>query len=395
MTILSQTGSVIALNVRSIPQRLWMSLASIVSIALVVAVLLGFLSLANGFSQTMQGSGARDVAMVLRDGAEAELNSVIMRDQVDLLANGPGVRGGPDGRALISAELMLVVDGIKKSSNTKANMPLRGIGPNGLAVRRQVHLREGRMFAPGSNEIVVGAGLLREFAGFEMGKSIRFGAQTWRVVGVFEAPGTVFESELWADAPVVQSFFNRGTSFQTARISLTSEAALANFVKYVKDDPRLQLKAQSEQEYYAAQAERSGALIKYFGWPLGIIMAIGALAGALNTMYSSVSARSAEIATLRVIGFSGFSAFVGTMAEALALSALGAFLGIGICALFFNGMSASTLGAGFTQVAFRLALGPQLIVQALVLALVIGLVGGFFPGWRAARQKPLLALSAQ
>jgi putative ABC transport system permease protein len=392
MSLMNQTGSVIMMNVRSIPQRLWMSVASVVSIALVVAVLLGFLALANGFSQTLKGSGSPNVVIVLRDGSGSELNSVIGRDQIDLLASGPSIKLGTDGTPMISAELMLVVDGIKKSSDTKANMPLRGIGPNGLAVRSQVRLREGRMFAPGSNEIVVGAGLLREFAGFEMGKTIRFGAQTWRVVGVFEAPGTVFESELWADAPVVQSLFNRGTSFQTARIALTSPEAMPAYLAYIKSDPRLQLKAQSEQAYFAAQAERSGLLIKYVGWPLGLIMSVGALAGALNTMYASVASRASEIATLRVIGFSGFSAFMGTMCEALVLSALGALLGTAICTLLFNGLSASTLGAGFTQVAFRLQVGPELIGQAVILALVIGFVGGVFPGLRAAQQRPLLAL---
>jgi putative ABC transport system permease protein len=248
------------------------------------------------------------------------------------------------------------------------------------------------MFAPGSNEIVVGAGLLREFSGFEMGKTVRFGAQTWRVVGVFEAPGTVFESELWADAPVVQSLFNRGSTFQTARVALNSPADLAAYTAYVGSDPRLQLQAQSEQAYFAAQAERSGLLIRYVGWPLGIIMSIGALAGALNTMYASVSARATEIATLRVIGFSGVSAFMGTMCEALVLSFIGALLGTAVCGFLFNGLSASTLGAGFTQVAFRLQMGPELVLQAIVLALVIGFVGGMLPGIRAARQRPLLAL---
>ena len=394
MSLMSQTRSVIVMNVRSIPQRLWMSLATIVSVALVVAVLLGFLSLANGFNQTLKGSGAEDVAIVLRDGSGAEINSNISRDQLDLLSRGPGVRAGPDGRPLISGEMMFIVDGIKKSSRTKANMPLRGMGANGLLVRKQAHIREGRMFAPGSNEIVVGAGLLREFEGFEMGKVIRLGAQTWRVVGVFEAPGTVFESELWADAPVLQSLFKRGPTVQTARVALTSAAALPAFIAYAKNEPQLNLKAQSEQAYFAGQAERSGLLIKYFGWPLGIMMAVGALAGALNTMYASVSSRAAEIATLRVIGFSGFSAFMGTMVEALVLAALGALLGVAICALGFNGLSASTLGAGFTPVAFRVQIGPDIIGQAVILALVIGLVGGIFPGWRAARQKPLLALAA-
>jgi len=393
MSLLNQTGSVIAMNVRSIPQRLWMSLATVGSIALVVAVLLGFLALANGFNQTLKGSGAPDVAITLRDGAASELNSVVSREQIDLLGQGPGVRAGPDGRPLISAELVLIVDGIKKSTATKANMPLRGIGPNGLLVRPQAKITQGRMFTPGSNEIVVGAGLLREFSGFELGKTLRFGAQTWKVVGVFEAPGTVFESELWADAPVIQSLFKRGSTFQTARIGLTSPAAMPAFVAYVKKEQRLQLKAQSEQTYFADQAERSGLIIKYFGWPLGIIMAIGALAGALNTMYASVSSRAAEIATLRVIGFSGFSAFIGTMVEALVLSALGALVGVAICALGFNGLSASTLGAGFTQVAFRLQIGPDIITQAVTLALIIGLIGGIFPGLRASQQRPLLALA--
>lgn len=394
MSILNQTGAVIAMNVRSIPQRLWMSAATVVAVALVVAVLLGFLALGRGFSQTLSGSGSTDVAIVLRDGSGSELNSVITKAQGDLLDEAPGVARGPDGRARISKELYVIVDGVKKSSGTKANMPLRGIGSEGLAVRKQVRLREGRMFTPGSNEIVVGAGLLREFSGFEMGKTIRFGTSTWRVVGVFEAPGTVFESELWADAAVVQSLFDRGSSFQTARVVLTSPDALTTFADYVKGDPRLQLRAQSEQAYYRQQAERSGFIIRFIGWPLGIMMSIGALAGALNTMYSSVSTRAAEIATLRILGFSGFSAFMGTMAEALALSAIGALLGCAIVGIGFNGMSASTLGAGFTQVAFRLQLGPEIVVQAVILALIIGFVGGFFPGWRAARQKPLLALSS-
>ena len=395
MALWNQTGAVIAMNVRSIPQRFWMSLATVTAIALVVAVLLGFTALANGFSRTISGSGAADVAIVLRDGSQSELNSVMSRDQAQLLEEAPGVARGADGRPRISNELYVVANGIKKATGSKANMPLRGLGPTGLAVRKQARIRTGRMFAPGSNEIVVGAGLLREFDGFELGKTMRLGGNTWKVVGVFEAPGTVFESELWADAPVVQSLLNRGTSFQTSRVVLTSAAALPAFKKFVKEDPRLQLSAESELAYYQAQAERSGFIVRFIGYPLAFLMAIGALAGALNTMYTSVSARSAEIATLRIIGFSGFSAFMGTMAEALALAFIGALVGTGIVAFFFNGMSASTLGGGFTQVAFRLELGPALVAQAIVVALVIGLVGGFFPGFRAARQKPLLALSAQ
>jgi putative ABC transport system permease protein len=372
-----------------------MSIATMVAIALVVAVLLGFLALANGFRQTLAGSGSDDVAVVLRKGSNSELNSVMVRDQIRLLGAAPGIALGADGKQIISSELFVIVDGVKRSTGSKANMPLRGLGAPGLTVRKQARIREGRMFSPGTNEIVVGAGLLREFSGFELGKTIRFGTSTWRVVGVFEAPGTVFESELWADAAVVQSLFNRGVSYQTVRVQLTAPDAMPAFLDFVARDPRLQgLEATSESAYYQAQSERSGFLIRFIGWPLGIMMAIGALAGALNTMYSSVASRSAEIATLRIIGFSGFSAFMGTMAESLVLSALGALLGVAIIAIFFNGMSASTLGAGFTQVAFRVELGPQILLQAVIVALVIGFVGGVFPGWRAARQKPLAALSA-
>lgn len=396
MSLLNQTGAVIAMNIRSIPQRAGMSMATVVAIALVVAVLLGFLSLVNGLRKTVEGAGARDVVIVLRDGAGAELNSVVTRDQVNLLPEGPGVAAGADGKPRISAELYVIVDGIKKSSGTKANLPLRGLGPEGLAVRKQIRVTRGRIFAPGSNEIVVGAGLLREFSGYELGKTVRFGSNTWRIVGVFESPGSALESELWADAPVVQSLFNRGSTFQTARVVLTSAAQVKNYVAFVKNDPRLKgLKAQSEFDYFSEQAQSTGKTTTFIGYVLGGLMAIGALAGAWNTMYSSVAARAAEIATLRIIGFSGFSAFVGTMAEALALSFIGAIVGCGAMALFFNGKSASTLGQGFTQVAFRLEMSPQLIVTAIVVALVIGFVGGFFPGWRAARQKPLLALAAQ
>ena len=396
MSLLNQTGAVIGMNIRSIPQRAGMSLATVIAIALVVSVLLGFLSLVNGLRKTLEGAGAHDVAIVLRDGAGAELNSVITREQVNLLPEGPGVAAGADGKPRVSAELYVIVDGIKKSSGTKANLPLRGLGAEGLAVRKQIKITRGRMFAPGSNEIVAGAGLLREFSGYELGKTVRFGSNSWRIVGVFESPGSALESELWADAPVVQSLFNRGSTFQTARVVMTGAAQMKNYIAFVKNDPRLKgLKAQSEFDYFAEQAQSTGKITMVIGYVLGGLMAIGALAGAWNTMYSSVSARAAEIATLRIIGFSGFSAFVGTMAEALALSLIGALVGCGAMALFFNGKSASTLGQGFTQVAFRLEMSPALVGTSIMVAMAIGLIGGFFPGWRAARQKPLLALAAQ
>ncbi len=393
-SLINQIGAVTALNVRTIPQRAWMSIASVVAVALTIAVLLFFLALAQGLSRTVEGSGSDDVVMVIREGSNAELNSVVSRDQLTILTSGPGVVQR-DGRPLASGELMVIVDGLKRSTNTNANMPFRGIGPEGLALRRGVEITQGRMFSPGSNEIVVGAGLIREFAGFDLGQSVRIRGSEWRIVGVFEAPGTVFESELWADIAVTQSLFNRPNVFQTMRLQLSSAEAVAAFKTWAEADPRLQgLEILSEREYYARQASQSDQFI-FIAWVLGILMAIGALAGAVNTMYSSVAARASEIATLRIIGFSGWAAFFGTMVEALALSMLGGILGIVIAFIAFNGRTTSTLGSGFTQLVFKFDLSPQIVLTAVIMALVIGFFGGFFPGIRAARTRAQLELAAQ
>jgi putative ABC transport system permease protein len=393
-SLLNQIGAVTALNIRSIPQRAAMSVASVIAVALAITVLLFFLALSNGLNRTIEGSGSDDVAIVLRDGSVAELNSVVNRDQLNIIASGPGV-AQRNGRPSVSGELLVIVDGTKRSTGTKANMPFRGIGPEGLSLREGVTITQGRMFSPGTNEIVVGAGLLREFEGFEFGKTIRLRGAPWKVVGVFEAPGTTFESELWADIAVTQSLFNRPNTFQTLRAQLDSPEAVERFKAWVKADPRLkQLQAMSEREYYAAQASQSSGQFTVIAWALGITMAIGALAGALNTMYSSVAARSTEIATLRIIGFSGVAAFVGTMVEALALAAIGALIGVALAFVAFNGRTTSTLGAGFTQLVFEFELSPQIVLSAVILALLIGLLGGMLPGIRAARQRPLLELAA-
>jgi putative ABC transport system permease protein len=392
-SLLLQVAAVTAINVKSISQRLWLSLSTVIAVALVVMVLLAFLAMANGFSRTIAGSGAEDVAIVLRGGSQAELNSVILRDQVRLIEEGPGIAKKPDGKPLASAELYLVVDGIKRSSQTKANLPLRGIGQEGSAVRKGITIVTGRMFNPGSNEIVVGKALTREFQGFDLGQTVAFGTSRWTVVGIFEAEGSVFESEIWADLAVVQSLFNRNNAFQTVRLRLESPAALAALRNYAETDPRLKLDVKSEAAYFAEQAAQTSDLIQKLGWPLAIAMAFGALAGALNTMYSSVAARATEIATLRAIGFRAFPAFAGTLVESLLLAVIGGVVGAAVTWLIFDGLSASTLGASFTQVVFNFKLTPTLLAQGIVLALTVGLVGGLFPAVRAARMPIVAGLS--
>ncbi len=390
MKTLRQIAAVTAMNLRSIPQRPWTSLATVVAVGLVAGVLLGFLGLSNGFSQTLRGTGADDVAIVIRKGSGGELNSGVSREQQDLIETAPGVAAGPDGKPIASGENYVIVDGVRRSTGIKANLPLRGVGPNATLVRDGVRVAEGRMFAPGAPELVVGRGVTKQFEGFDLGAKVRLKGQDWTVVGIFDAGGSAFESEIWADSKTIQNLYNRGSTVQTVRLKLTSPAAIEEVRKFSDADPRLQLQVTPEREFFASQTGGVTNLIFYLGWPLAIAMSFGALAGALNTMYSSVDARMRETATLRAIGFGGFPAFVGTMAEALLLAGIGGVLGALGVWLLFDGLSASTLGGGFTQVVFSLQLSPALVWQGLVLALIIGFVGGFFPALRAAR-APLLA----
>ena len=393
-SLLQQVFAVTKINIKSARQRRWSSLSTILAIALVVVVLLAFLSMGNGFRRTLSGTGSDDIAIILRGGAQSEMNSVVLRDQVRLVEEGPGIARGSDGQPLVSPELYVTLAGIKRSSGTKANMPLRGIGPDGAAIRNGVKLIAGRMFNPGSNEVVVGKGIVSEFEGFALGSTIGSGTTQWTVVGMFETGGTAFESEIWADLPVVQSLFKRPNVVQTVRVRLQSPAALEELRSYLEKDPRLKLEAKSEKAYFADQASRTSDLIQKLGWPLAIAMAFGALAGALNTMYNSVAARAAEIATLRAIGFGGFSAFVGTLAESLLLAVLGGVVGAAATFLAFDGLTTSTLGTGFTQVVFSFQLTPHLVTQGLALALLVGLIGGVLPALRAARIPIVRALSA-
>ena len=389
--MLSQIAAVTMINLRSIPQRWGMSLATVLSVALVVAVLLGFLAMANGFRQTVEGTGSDEVAVMLRSGSQAELNSGFGRDTVRLVEAAPGVAADAEGEPILSAELYVIADGRKRATGTDANLPLRGVGADAPALREGFSIVEGRLFASGSNELVVGQGVVREFEGFDLGQTIRLGPNEWRVVGVFSTGGSVFDSEIWADVGVIQNLYQRGGAFQSIRARLTGEGGLEALRAYVDEEPRLDLDVYTEREYFAESAGGTSDLIMFLGWPLAIAMAIGALAGAWNAMYASVDSRIQEIATLRAIGFGGFPAFIGTMTESMLLALIGGGIGAAATYLLFDGVSASTLGGGFTQIVFAFAVTPAAVVSGVVLALIVGAFGGLFPAIRAAR-APLLAV---
>ncbi len=392
-SVTAQIIAVVGMNIRSLPQRLWMSLATLFAVAIVVAVLLAFLAMGNGFKTTVENTGSESIAIVMRESSQAEINSSLMREQVNLIETAPGIARDENG-PLISAELYVIVDGIKKSSQTKVNLPFRGLEQRGITMRENIRIVEGRMFESGRNEIMVGTNVLREFGGFELGKEVRLGNAQWTVVGVFDAGGSVFGSELWADARTIQSQFNRGNSYQTIRVALETPGDLEPIKEFIEADPRLNLDIKTEKEYFSEQASQMSDFIFYLGWPLAITMALGALAGALNTMYTSVAQRAKEIATLRAIGYSGTSAFFGTMVESIVLATIGGVLGTVAAFLFFDGLTASTLGGSFTQIVFDFRLSSDSLASGIKLAIIIGLLGGVFPAIRAARMPVIAAFSA-
>jgi putative ABC transport system permease protein len=392
-SLFSQIAAVVKMTIAGLPSRFWASATTIVSIALVVATLLAFLAMATGFARTVAGTGKDDIAMILGTGSGAEINSGFSTEAVRLLEEAPGIKRGPDGKPITSPEMYVVVDAMRKVGGSPSNISLRGVTSGAMAMREGFTITAGRMFEPGTNELIVGAGVLREFTGFELDRDITFGASKWKVVGAFEVPGTVFDSELWADLPVVQTLFNRGNSVQSMRARLEKPGDLSGIQTLVKNDPRLRVDIQTERDYFANEAQALQQLVT-FGWVLAGTLALGALAGALNTMNAAVEARTKELATLRAIGFGGLPAFFGAMTESLVLATAGGLLGGGAAYLIFNGISASTLGGNFTQVVFRFTLGPGQLLAGLIMALMLGLIGGFFPALRAAN-TPILRIGAE
>lgn len=389
---IKQIFAVTWLNILNLPKRIASSIVSVVGVLAVVLVFAAVLSMAKGFERTMVAAGSDDTAIVLRSGATAELNSGFSYEQTQIIADAPGVAKDGD-RPLASAELYVIVDIKKKSNGVDANVPLRGVQSAAFDVRDNLKLVSGRMFETGKNEMVVGRAASREFQGLELGDTVHLARVDWAVVGVFDAAGSVSESEIWTDDRVLQSVYRRGNSYQSVRVRLDAPDSIEVLKQALADDPRLDVDVFSEKEYYSTQAEPLSRFIRILGYPITILMAIGAVFGALNSMYSSVSARGKEIATLRALGFGPFSVLFSTIVESTLLALVGGLAGGAIAYLAFNGLRVSTLNGGsFSQVVFDFAVTPDLIVQGLVAALIIGLVGGFMPAIRAARLPVAQAL---
>ena len=374
----AQLVEVSLMNLRNLPSRLGSSSVIVVGIAGVVGVLVSILAMGMGFAGTLDRGGAPDRAIVLRGGSDSELSSGIGLEEMGIVESMPGI-------ALASRELYTVADVPKRSSGLDANLIVRGVGADAFAIREEVQVTQGRAFTPGRGELIAGRGAAAEFAGIDLGATVKLRQTEWIVVGIFEAGGSAYESELWMDLPVAQSAFRRGSSASSMRLRVNAPERIAEIARSVEEDPRLDLVVVGEEEFFQAQRGGLATTIERFGYAVGVIMAVGAVFAALNTMYSAVVTRTVEIATLRALGFGSLSVVASVMAESMALATVGGLLGAAVAYFGFNGFTVSTLSdTSFSQIAFDFAVTPKLLATGFVWALALGAIGGLFPALRAA-----------
>jgi putative ABC transport system permease protein len=385
MSWFRQIVAVSLLSIRTIPQRLGSSAVAIVGIAGVVIVFVSVLSMAEGFFAALRSAGSPNRALVMRSGTDSEMTSILSGAEVDIIKQAPGILRDHQ-RALASGELLVLIDLPKLSTGSEANVPLRGIEPETLQVRDEAKLVEGRMFRFGTNEIIAGRSASRHFAGLSLGSEVKTGQVGWTVVGFFETGGSVSETELWCDARVLQGVYRRGNSYQSVLARLTSPESFNAFKDWLTSNPQVNISVDPEIEYYTEQSTTITTLIRTIGFGIAALMGIGAIFGAVLTMYTAVATRTREIATLRALGFNTFSVLLSVLAESLGLAAVGGVLG-GLLAYFaFNGFQASTMNwRTFSQVAFAFKVTPSLLVQGVAYALIMGFIGGLLPAVKAAR----------
>ena len=389
-----QAASVANVGISTLKQRLGSSAVIVVGIAGVVGVLVALLAMAEGYSQTLRATGSADTAVVMRGASASEVMSVMDHDSVVQIEQTAGIARDAAGKPIASDELVVAANLPIKGGvgDEESSVQLRGVGEQAWAVRPQVKIVEGRTFKPGLRELIVGRGASRQFAGMTPGKEIKLGTNQWTVVGIF-ASGDALESEVWGDAAVVADTYRRGSSRASVTVRLVDPKAFDAFKTALEANPQLKIDASTTLDYFNKQSEGMTKIIRAMGIAVGAIMAIGAMFGALNTMFAAVAARAREIATLRAIGFGGLPVVVAVMLETMLLALIGGLIGGLLAYLIFNGQGASTLAAGTVgKLSFELKVTPELLWTGLKWALAIGFIGGLFPAVRAARLPVSTAL---
>jgi putative ABC transport system permease protein len=393
---ISQIGAITAMNLRTVPSRIGTSLVIVVGIAGVVGVLVALLAMAAGFQATLASTGRPDRAVVLRSGSMDELSSVLGIEQARIVADAPGVRRA-GGKPVSVPEKYVLTDVEKKGNHSAANVVVRGTSAEATRLRPEFTIVAGRMFEPGKREVVVGLNARDQYEHLNLGDQVEVRDGPWQVVGTFATGGDVHESELWVDDSALRDAM-RSQFYSNVVVQLedASDATLKTFKDQLTQDPRLTVGVQREPEYYASRSEGLKTFITVLGYVVATIMAIGALFGALNTMFAAVSSRTVEIATLRAIGFAGTPVVISVLIESMVLALAGGVIGAAIAYVIFNGYSVSTLNMQtFSQVAFAFKVTPALLWQGIAWACTLGLLGGLVPAIRAARLPIVDALRAQ
>ncbi len=379
-------------NLRSVKARWTSAIVAVAGIAGTVGVFIAMLSLARGFKATLVSSGAQDNAIVMRAGATSEMMSGIDLASIKILQDSPGVAHGPEG-PLASSEVVVVAPFPLVSTGTDANVQVRGVSPSVLTIRKNVKIVQGRLFQPGLTELIVGRNATNTYAGLKLNNTVRFGGGNWTVVGIFDAGGSAFDSEVWVDARVLDDVYKRPTNvFQSVTLHLTSADALQQFKDSAMADPRLNVQVSREVDYYSKQSRTMTTLITVLGGLVAAVMAIGAVFGALNTMYSAVSERSREIATMRALGFGSVSVVFSFLIEALLISFVGGLIGC-LVVLPLNGLTTGSMNwQTFSHLAFAFRVTPALLLIGIGFALFMGVIGGVPPAVRAATRPVASAL---
>jgi putative ABC transport system permease protein len=390
--MLKQILAVTAINLGSIRQRLGSSAVAAFGIVGVVIVFVAVLSIAEGLKAAMQGAGDPNTVLVLRAGSDTEMTSGFYLEHVRAIAEAPGV-AHDDGEALASPELLVIVNNPLRRNGIDASVPLRGVLPVAFKVHDRLKIIAGRNFTPGRSEIIVGRAASQQYSGLDLGSTVRWGQNTWRVVGIFEDHRSISEGEIWCDARVAQPVYHRNNSYQSVSVTLASRDRFDALKDALTTDPRLTVMVMHQADYYAQQSQDLERMIRGVGLVIAGLMGIGAVFAAVNTMYTAVASRTREIATLRALGFGGVPVVVSVLAEAVLLSLIGGLVGGALAWAAFDGFQTSTMNfQAFSQVSFGFAVTPRLLAEGLSYAVVLGLLGGLLPAIRAARLPVVVAL---